>query len=347
MNYNITKRNPKVRRLEILGWVQLSSAPPLPLTSTQLNATVSMSTPFPTILPSGVIPRAYRVRLAPNVVTSTYTFAVDLQIDLPPHTNSITLHWLPKQDQPPLAAVTFGTVSATPDQFSTSGAQGVVFLNDQQTSTSVTLDPATQTITFQFSKDLPTTQGHLLLSGSSILDDSLCGLYRSAYVCPHSGEKKYMCVTQFEATDARRCFPCVDEPSAKATFEMIVETDRSLDVVSNMAVKERRSLNATSVIVSFPPSPIMSTYLVALIVGEFDYISTLSSNGVMTSIYTPRGQGHLGQHALSVASQALPFFEAQFGVKYPLPKSDLLAIPDFAGKNVLKSDKAQCFIWVF
>ena len=74
----------------------------------------------------------------------------------------------------------------------------------------------------------------------------------------------------------------------------------------------------------------MSTYLLALIVAEFDYISILTENQVRTSVYTPKGKTHLGQHAMYVASKALPFFENMFKIKYSLAKSDLLAIPDFA-----------------
>ena len=81
---------------------------------------------------------------------------------------------------------------------------------------------------------------------------------------------------------------------------------------------------------TFDPTPIMSTYLLALVVAEFDYISVLTENQVRTSVYTPKGKTHLGQHAMHVASKALPFFEEMFQIKYPLAKSDLLAIPDFA-----------------
>ena len=262
---------------------------------------------IPTILPPNTTPLAYQVELAIDLASCTYQFKTSLSLNLAPHTTAIRLHWIPKPNQPPIQSATF---------------DGIV-------SNTATLDDATQTINFTFDQPLPPT-GCLTIAGSSVLDDSLCGLYRSAYTDPHTKEKKYMAVTQFEATDARRCFPCIDEPSAKATFELTVLVDRKYDVVSNMPLKERQSMDAHSVRISFPKTPVMSTYLLALIVGEFDVISTMSSNGVRTSIFTPRGQSRLGQHALAVASKALPFFETQFGIKYPLPKSDLLAIPDFA-----------------
>jgi aminopeptidase N len=175
-----------------------------------------------TILPSGATPLAYRLRLAPNLDDCTYTFDVDLSLKLPPSTTSVTLHWIPKKDLPPIQSAIFcRDEDITTDNFSSCGIAGVQCASFQ-TSTKVTLDPELQTIQFDFPNMLPENVGRIFISGASTLDDSLCGLYRSAYVDPHTGKKKYMAVTQFEATDARRCFPCIDEPSAKATFQLSV-----------------------------------------------------------------------------------------------------------------------------
>ena len=187
-----------------------------------------------------------------------------------------------------------------------------------------------QTVSFPFGGKPLKGKGSLSLKWNFVLTDNLCGFYRSKYV-DIDGTEKVMAVTQFEATDARRAFPCVDEPAAKAVFNvtLIIPSDRI--AISNMPVAKKNTVaGGKRAVYTFDPTPIMSTYLLALIVAEFDYISTMTENQVRTSVYTPKGKTHLGQHAMYVASKALPFFEEMFQIKYPLAKSDLLAIPDFA-----------------
>eukprot|EP00943_MAST-04B_sp_MAST-4B-sp1_P007592 g7592.t1 len=194
-------------------------------------------------------------------------------------------------------------------------------------------DKAEQTVSlgpFNNGPSLLKGEGTLHLKWNFMLTDNLCGFYRSKYT-DMDGTEKIMAVTQFEATDARRAFPCVDEPAAKAIFNvtLIIPSDRV--AISNMPVNKKNTiLNGKRVVYTFDPTPVMSTYLLALIVAEFDCISILTENQVRTSVYTPKGKTHLGEHAMYVASKALPFFEDMFKIKYPLAKSDLLAIPDFA-----------------
>ena len=171
--------------------------------------------------------------------------------------------------------------------------------------------------------------GTLHVKWEAKLNDNLCGFYRSKYT-DQEGKERWMAVTQFEATDARRAIPCWDEPARKATFGVSMTVPRDRDCISNMPVLEQRTRAGSRVEYVFDRTPVMSTYLLAFIVGEFDFTSTRSANGVLTTVYTPRGKSALGAHALGVASKALTFFEEQFGSSYPLPKSDLLAIPDFA-----------------
>ena len=194
----------------------------------------------------------------------------------------------------------------------------------------ITYDTKEQTVSLGPFNTILKGKGTLNLKWNFVLTDNLCGFYRSTYT-DMDGTEKIMAVTQFEATDARRAFPCVDEPAAKAIFKvtLIIPSDRI--AVSNMPVNNKNTIsNGKRVVYTFDPTPIMSTYLLALIVAEFDYISILTENQVRTSVYTPKGKTHLGQHAMYVASKALPFFENMFKIKYPLAKSDLLAIPDFA-----------------
>lgn len=178
------------------------------------------------------------------------------------------------------------------------------------------------------------------------LNDKMCGFYRSAYTSI-DGTSKFMAVTQFEATDARRALPCWDEPAFKAVFDVTLVVPVGLEAVSNMpAVSvsyiskqdeiESANLRRRGVRVGlrkfiYSSSPIMSTYLLAFIVGEFDYIMGYTADKkVQVRIYTPVGLVHQAQFALEVASNALTFYNQFFGIEFPLPKVDLLAIPDFA-----------------
>ena len=197
-------------------------------------------------------------------------------------------------------------------------------------SDEVSTDKQLQTVNFPFHNGPPLSgKGTLSLRWNFMLTDNLCGFYRSKYI-GLDGSTRYMATTQFEATDARRAFPCVDEPAAKAVFvvTLIIPADRV--GISNMPMKEKTSRKDGRVMCTYEPTPVMSTYILAFVVGEFDHVSVLTDNGVRTTVYTPKGKTALGKHALFVASRALPFFEEKFGIKYPLPKSDLLAIPDFA-----------------
>ncbi|KAL9266139.1 Aminopeptidase M1-like protein [Drosera capensis] len=133
-----------------------------------------------------------------------------------------------------------------------------------------------------------------------------------------------MATTQFEPVDARRCFPCWDEPALKATFEVTVVVPTELIALSNMPVfKQEPILNMNTV--HFKKSPLMSTYLLAFVVGEFDSIEDVTDD-----VYCPVGQSHRGKLGLSLALRALDFFGEYFSMPYPLPKLDMVAVPDFS-----------------
>ena len=168
---------------------------------------------------------------------------------------------------------------------------------------------------------------HLAFSG--ILNDKLAGFYRSKYTV--DGEVRYLATTQFEATDARRAFPCWDEPALKATFDVTLVVPHDRVAISNMPIVESADLPETHQrVVRFGRSPVMSTYLLAFIVGEFDSLSAQTETDVEVRVYTPVGKADLGNFALRVATRALVYYSELFGIPYPLPKMDLIAIPDFA-----------------
>ncbi|KAJ4717842.1 Aminopeptidase [Melia azedarach] len=139
---------------------------------------------------------------------------------------------------------------------------------------------------------------------------------------------KNMAITQFEAVDARRCFPCWDEPALKATFKVKLDVPSELTALSNMPIIDEK-LNENFKTVSFKESPVMSTYLVALVVGLFDHIEDTSTDGVKVGVYCPVGKSSEGNYALDVALKSLDINIKFLSTPYPLPKLDMVAVSDF------------------
>ncbi|KAG5463670.1 MAG: peptidase family M1-domain-containing protein [Olpidium bornovanus] len=160
----------------------------------------------------------------------------------------------------------------------------------------------------------------------------MVGFYRSTYT-DSEGKPKSLVVSQFEATDARRAFPCWDEPAIKATFEVTLEVKKHFTALSNMNVVEEK-IDRDLKVVKFAKTPKMSTYLVAFAVGEFGYIEAYTSgkfNGrpVQCRLYTIKGSEKQGEFALDVKVKTLEYFAEIFDIAYPLPKCDSIAVPDF------------------
>lgn len=192
----------------------------------------------------------------------------------------------------------------------------------------VQLNTGDETATIKFQQPLPIGEATLLCEFTGEINDKMKGLYRSKYVTP-GGDERYAAVTQFEATDARRCFPCWDEPAIKATFDISLEVPADRVALSNMPVKDEKVSGAKKV-VKFDTTPVMSTYLVAVVVGEYDYVEKKSRDGVLVRVYTPVGKSKQGLFALEVAAKVLPYYKEYFDIAYPLPKIDLIAIADFS-----------------
>ena len=167
----------------------------------------------------------------------------------------------------------------------------------------------------------------LCIEFSGVLNDRLLGFYRSQYK-DQSGKTKYLATTQFEAADARRAFPCWDEPAVKATFDVSLLIDKKLTAISNMPEKSK-STSGSKTLVEFERSPVMSTYLLYLGVGEFEYLETKLRN-INIRVITTKGKKNKGKLSLDLTKKFLAEYEKYFGIKYPLPKLDMLAIPDFA-----------------
>ena len=149
------------------------------------------------------------------------------------------------------------------------------------------------------------------------------------------GDSHVMFSTQFESCDARRAFPCFDEPNLKATFDFEIEIPSDQVALSNMPEKSTRESKTGTKIVSFETTPIMSTYLLAWAVGDFEYIEDFTKrkyNGkpLPVRVYTTRGLKDQAQYALDHAPQVIDYFSEIFDIDYPLPKSDLLAVHEFS-----------------
>ncbi|CAL1545832.1 unnamed protein product [Lymnaea stagnalis] len=179
-----------------------------------------------------------------------------------------------------------------------------------------------------FPSELSPGKGALSLKFTGELNDKMKGFYRSKYTI--GGEELYAAVTQFEATDARRAFPCWDEPAMKATFDITLVVPEGKVALSNMPVISEKPLGSGSVEFTYSTTPIMSTYLVAFVVGDYDYLEAVDEDNVLVRVYTPKGKQEQGRFALDVAVKTLPFYKKYFGIAYPLPKVDLIAIADFS-----------------
>jgi len=193
---------------------------------------------------------------------------------------------------------------------------------------SVTTDEKTETVTFDFAREIPVSQVFLEVIYSGTLNDKMAGFYRSKYTAP-DGTEKYLATTQFEATDARRALPCMDEPARKATFDISLIVPEGMVALSNMPA-EFDSFEDGKRRVDFQTTPKMSTYLLALIVGDLEYTEATTVNGTRVRVYTVPGKKEQGAFALATAVRVLEFYNDYFGIPYPLPKLDMAAIPDFA-----------------
>ncbi|KAG9459294.1 hypothetical protein H6P81_003802 [Aristolochia fimbriata] len=260
-----------------------------------------------TRLPGFAVPKSYDLTLKLDLTACTFSGTVEISIDIVEETKFIVLN--------SLDLVVDGSSVQLSDDQKRFRPSDVVWSNEDEI------------LVLSFDEVLPVTKGTLSIRFSGILNNELKGLYRSSQVV--NGEKRNIAVTQFEAVDARRCFPCWDEPALKATFKITLEVPSNMTALSNMPVVEEK-LDGDLKTVHFGESPIMSTYLVAIVVGLFDHIEDTSADGTKVRVYCPVGKSYQGSFALDVALKVLPLYKEYFAMPYPLPKLDMVAVPDFA-----------------
>ena len=257
-------------------------------------------------LPRQVVPRHYRLRMEPDLDSATFAGSEVVTLDVVEATDRVELNAAELQiDQ---ARFVRGNASAHAE---------------------VEYDEERQRATLRLSEPLSTGRWELHCRFTGILNDQLRGFYLSTFD-DDDGNRQVIATTQFEATDARRAFPCWDEPDFKASFGVTLVVPEDLMAVSNGAEIERSPLGDGRVAITFADTIVMSTYLVAFVVGPFEATAPTDVNGVPLRIVAPRGKMHLTGFALECSRFCLDYLATYYGIPYPGDKVDMVAIPDFA-----------------
>ena len=165
------------------------------------------------------------------------------------------------------------------------------------------------------------------LEFSGTITRQMNGIYPSYFM--KDGEQQMLIATQFESHHAREAFPCIDEPEAKATFDLILKTESDAVVLSNTPISKELT-DKSSKLTTFETTPKMSTYLLAFVYGELGYLESKTKDGVLVRAYATPDNAVFTDFALKVAVDALEFYNDYFDLPYPLAKCDLIALPDFS-----------------
>ena len=259
-------------------------------------------------LPSGVRPTRYALNLEPNLDTFKFDGYVTIDVEVSESTSEIVLNSSELD-------IHYGRI--TLESGSSYRATGISF------------DEERETVTVSFGSPIPAGTAQLGIDFTGELNDKLRGFYRSSYI-DVDGNQRWMATTQFESTDARKAFPCWDEPAVKATFDVTLIVPEELAVISNTEPVTTTVGASGKKSVRFAETPIMSTYLLAFIVGDLACVEDRTEDGVLMRVWATRGNEDKGRFALETSMDLLGYFHEYFGVPYPLTKLDHLAIPDFA-----------------
>ena len=257
-------------------------------------------------LPRNVLPHHYELELVPDLVAHTFDGTVVIET----------------------------TVVESTDRISCNAAElivheAVAVVPGQRIPLSVTVDEADQRLHLDASEPWAVGPLRLEMSFSGVLNDRLRGFYRSTLVTD-DGTEHTVAATQFQSTDARRAFPCFDEPDLKATFGVSLVVPEDLLAISNGAQASRTPLGDGTDRVVFVDTIPLSTYLVAFVVGPLEATEPVDVDGVPVRIVHPPGRAHQTAFALEVATHSLRWLAAWYDLEVPGGKVDLVALPDFA-----------------
>ncbi|CAA9209501.1 MAG: Putative aminopeptidase [uncultured Chthoniobacterales bacterium] len=252
-------------------------------------------------LPKHVVPEEYAIRITPDAKKLTFTGSETIRVNVRKPTRELVLN---------AAEIEISKAA----------------INDKPVAKSaIKLDPKEETLTITAPAELQPGTHTLSLSFSGKINTAGQGLYHAPYTEQGTGEKKVMLGTQMEATDARRMFPCWDEPVFRARFQLTAIVPENWTAVSNMPL-ERETKTAAGKELHFGLTPSMASYLNVLCAGELDSIEK-KSHGVLHRVVATRGKAELGRYALDSSAQVTEYFNDYFGTPYPLPKLDEIAVP--------------------
>ena len=253
-----------------------------------------------------VVPSHYDIEVEPDLAEAVFKGSVGIDVQVAHPTSEIVLN-----------SIELELYNAT------------VTVGDSLYAATVSLDEQTERATLRLDTAIPAGPARIGIIFSGTLNDDLRGFYRSVYTTD-DGVEKAIATTQFEATDARRAFPCWDQPDFKATYSVTLIVEDGLMAVSNAAEVSRETLDSGKVEVRFAETMKMSTYLVAFIVGELEATDPVDVDGTPLRIIAPPGNMHLTPFALDMGAHSLRFFSSYYDVAYPGDKLDMVAIPDFS-----------------
>lgn len=253
-------------------------------------------------LPRTVLPRRYDLQLEPDLDAASFTGTITITVDVVESTSTLMLN-------------------ADELEIHTVDVDGL----DQP----FVLDDSTERLVVSLSAPLSVGTSSVAINFTGTLNDKLRGFYRSTFN-DEDGNQRVIATTQMQATDARRAFPCWDEPDFKAVFGVTLVHEHGLLAVSNGAESSRTRRDDGKWVVRFNDTMVMSTYLVAFVVGPLEASDPVDVNGTPMRLVHVPGKGHLTGFGLEVGAFALGWFEEYYGIRYPAEKVDLLALPDFA-----------------
>ena len=259
-------------------------------------------------LPSSVVPSHYRIKLEPNLEKATFIGSVEIEVEVDNATDTIQMN---------AADLVIQSARVVDSVGSNTEAAGIV------------LDAEMERLTLSFDSQISSGPHTIVAEFTGVLNDQLHGFYRSTFT-DDDGVDHTIATTQFESTHARRAFPCFDEPAFKASYGVTLIVPSEQFAVSNGPIISETDLKNGQREVVFEDTMVMSTYLVAFIVGPFEATDPVDVNGVPLRIVHPIGKGHLTDYSLEAGAFALEFFSKYYGIPYPGQKLDMVAVPDFA-----------------
>jgi puromycin-sensitive aminopeptidase len=269
---------------------------------------VSPSSLDPYRLPTSVVPSHYEIALEPDLREGSFEGRARIRLDV----------------REPVSEIVLNAKALELREATASGTDGRSVPIGR-----ISMDAASERATFSIETTLDPGLIELEVAFTGVLNDKLAGFYRSTFV-DREGRRHTIATTQLQATDARRAFPCFDEPAFKATFGVTLVVPEEAFAVSNAPILSEEPAGKGRKRVRFADTMRMSTYVLAFVVGPLEATEPVLVDGVPIRIVHPRGKSHLTSYALRVGAHALRFFADYYGIPYPGQKLDMVAIPDFA-----------------